>query len=374
MKTATILLAAATLCCMSVSAQVSTMEFDVPIHQMRIYDDVLYVSSDHAISRYQLSENGGFTPYLDADVVVYDFVMYDGRLLEAGTPEEHFVQHPARPWQLFQSAPLPQQVMGYQLRKSANFGGIWWSTGQELQVPGRPQFAFNPRNDDEMLVYGMNEYVDCICPFLLHSTDGLATFESVDMAFDREMTAIYQIAFSPTEDNVLVAATTNGMARSEDGGATWTFTTPELQPPFTQLCFDDMHPNVVFATQVGELPTCICDEVEQVYIVHCSADGGKTWRAIAAFGTPLTYDQSPKPWRHTGCLQGLTCHYGNLYGWADEYIFMVQSPLNLSPIINDIKPVVSGSDSTVYSLQGYKAAQPQTHGIYIRNNKKYAAK
>ena len=53
---------------------------------------------------------------------------------------------------------------------------------------------------------------------------------------------------------------------------------------------------------------------------------------------------------------------------------MVQSPLNLSPIINDIKPVVSGSDSTVYSLQGYKATQPQTHGIYIRNNKKYAAK
>jgi photosystem II stability/assembly factor-like uncharacterized protein len=87
---------------------------------------------------------------------------------------------------------------------------------------------------------------------------------------------IWTIAVSPTDANVQLAATDQGVYRSEDAGATWTALSDGLpSEPFypavlrDALTVDDADPaGIYFGTRSGE--------------VYASADEGDSWRQIAA--------------------------------------------------------------------------------------------
>lgn len=360
-------LAALALCTMNAGAQVSKFSLDVPINQMRIYNDTIFVSSAHAIDYLPIGETA-FKPEFCFDVVVYDFVLCGNQLLDAGTPDEHYAQQPGQPQRVFCCKRM-ENTMGYELSKTADFGRIWWTYANPRMLPGRPHFAFNPRNEQEILIYGTDEYTNCVCPFLLHSTDGLQTFELQEFETDemRSFATISKVAFSALEDGVVLMATSAGMARSVDGGQTWHYTTPG-GAYFTDLCFDDLNSNVAYALEECPVPTDSADGYTVSYNLHISTDSGQNWHVVEVINVPHRYDEPSRP------LQGLVCSDGNIYCWAGKDVYAITSPINTAHV-SAIGNIPSAQQAgRLYSVSGYELSQPKKGELYLQNGQKHVAR
>jgi hypothetical protein len=356
--------------------QVETIEFGLPIHSMRIYDDTVFAATNQGMAYYSLKDKDGVHPYTDVCVVVYDFVKNGSRLLEAGSAGQCYYQHPQQPSRVYKSQPIGSGVMGYTFSKSADFGRCWWTTGYEQELLGRPSMAFNPMNTDEVLLYGLNEYVDCICPFLLRSADGLETFADVDfqMGEDRLMTFL-QLVFSPDDDGVLMAATTKGLARSNDHGLTWKYLTGTTTLPgyvsigeqyFVGVCFDDMRPNLIYALEMAPRNSVMSFTP---YYIYRSVDGGSSWQVVGSVNMP----DSSGP---TTGMRGFQCYQGKLVWWADCRLFVISEPQLLIPITNTPTAMPAPSADVeqpqmVYDLLGRSHKNGR---IRVEKGSKYIAK
>lgn len=330
---------------------VETVDFGLPVHAIRIYDDTIFAATDASIHYCDLKGNMG--PLYEINVVSYDLVKSGNRFYDTGDEAARLSQHPLRPDCIYCSLPHRDGTMGYTLSRSADFGGTWWTTGLcDLQLPGRPHLAFSPLDADEVIIYGMNEYVDCVCPWMLRSHDGLETLHSVDfeMSEDRIGAGIVDMAFSPTVDGLLLMAATSGLARSTDGGDAWTYV-DHSEGFFCGICFDDEAPHVAYAAEMLPMPTGRDDYHTCRYRICRSDDDGLTWSAIATVSQEL--DGSP-----TTGLCDLQCHGGTLFWRIDSRVSFVCQAQGRLPVTNGISGMTpEGAMSSVsYDLLGRPTA------------------
>ena len=372
------LLAASTA---SAQMGVETLDFGVRINSMRVYDDTIFVATDQDVHYYNLNGTDGCKPYSCRTVVIYDLLKCGTQWLESYTKDKRFCQHPSHPERVYCSEPTDWQTMGYTLSKSADFGGTWWTTGRNDRLfPGRPSMAFNPLNDDEVLVYGVDEYVDCICPWMLSSTDRLETLKNVDFQTDedRPMMQFMQLAFSPATDGEVLAATTCGLARSADHGRSWQFLKGDISRPgyvspadelFVCVCFDAAKPAMVYALTDGRRKS---NMDFTPYYIYRSADGGQSWQVIADINLP----DSDQP---TIGVCDLQCYKGMLLCRTDRQVYLIREPQRMVPLNNSPQnpsaigrePQAENATPQTYDLLG---RQGQHGAVIVADGRKYLAK
>ena len=349
---------------------VEAVNFGTQINSMRIYNDTIFVATPQSV--WFLPLNGERSALDELCVVTYDYLRSGNRQLTVYTDEARYMQHPLHPDTIYRYSQKGNGSMGYTLSRSADFGQTWWTTGErDLQLPGCPQIAFNPLCADEMFLFGQNEYVDCICPWVIHTTDAMETLHTTDflMDSDREATLYTQIAFSPADAGVLLLSATTGMARSADGGQSWTWTTTG-ERFFANVCYDDSKPHVAYALEL--LPQPICDNGRTLYAIARSDDDGLSWKSIAYLDVPISQHGV-----NTG-LCDFQCHGGTLVVRGADSIYLLRAAASARMETTAIEQhadshhCTSAPSPTLYDLSGRRATGAK--GIVVSDGRKIVAK
>lgn len=172
--------------------------------------------------------------------------------------------HPTNPNIIFVCSPSGG------LWKSTDGGNSWSSnTDQLAQVIGCTDLAIDPNNPDIMYLatgdaFGAATYTVGI----LKTTDGGNTWNTTGLSYS--MAAYRQIGkilINPNNTNIILAAASNGVYRSDDGAATFA----RMQTgSFIDMEYKPGDPDVVYVSGTE---------------IHRSADNGLTWAQVTS-GTP----------------------------------------------------------------------------------------
>src|SRR3989338_7782585 len=157
------------------------------------------------------------------------------------------------------------------LWKSTNGGTSWTTSTDQLTVIGCTDVAIDPGNTQIMyLATGDGDAGDCYSIGILKSTDGGATWNTTGLSWTvNQGRTISKLLMHPTNSQILIAATSNGIYRTTDGGANLTQTSTGS---FKDLEFMPGTPNTVYTS--GS-------------IFRKSTDNGVTWTTITS-GLPTT--------------------------------------------------------------------------------------
>ena len=228
-------------------------------------------------------------------------------------------------------------------------------------------FAADPSDSRHILVFGMHPYNDCYCPYVLETKDGFQTLEY--LAFEPSRNFMFgDIAFSPVNNALMLAATSEGLAKSDDSGANWQITCSgragdtdpwgayQYSPlGFHSVWFDPSQPTVAYAV--------FCGHTDGHYNVdiYRSCDAGDSWQIVA---TSPMQSSSLAAVIHNGAQLILV-------PFTDD-IFCLDLNL-LSASISSLSTTAT-SQSDVFTLLGTKAKGKSTSGIYIKNGHKRVVK
>ncbi|MFA7274546.1 MAG: PKD domain-containing protein [Crocinitomicaceae bacterium] len=157
------------------------------------------------------------------------------------------------------------------LWKSTNGGVSWTTNTDQLTVIGCTDIAINPANTQTMyLATGDGEAGDSYSIGVLKSIDGGATWNTTGLTWAVSLgRRISRLLMHPTNPLILIAATTNGIYRTADGGTTWTQTSTGS---FKDAEFSPGTANTVYAAGT---------------IFQKSTDNGITWSTISS-GLPTS--------------------------------------------------------------------------------------
>jgi photosystem II stability/assembly factor-like uncharacterized protein len=107
---------------------------------------------------------------------------------------------------------------------------------------------------------------------LFKSTDGSGNWMSIS-----GVTAVSSLVIDPTNSSIVYAATSHGVAKSVDGGATWLGASRGLSPGSAVLAIDPPNPATLYAQTRTDL--------------FKTADGGQSWNPLGAkFYTSVASD------------------------------------------------------------------------------------
>ncbi|TAL62766.1 MAG: PKD domain-containing protein [Bacteroidetes bacterium] len=158
-------------------------------------------------------------------------------------------------------------------------GGTSWTTNTDLlpSVIGCSDIAIDPTNTNVMyLATGDGDAGDNSTVGVLKSTDGALIWNKTGLTFAMGVgRMISRILINPTNTNVLIVATSNGIYRSTDAGVTFTqainaTTTLPVAGSFKDVEFKPGDPNTVYA--------CGSEFFK-------STNGGQTWTKVSS-GVP----------------------------------------------------------------------------------------
>lgn len=156
------------------------------------------------------------------------------------------------------------------LWKSEDNGISWETLTDELTNLGVSDIIINPNFPDSMYMStGDGSSGDTYTYGVLRSIDGGQTWDTTGLSFDVSATRnIRRLILDSTRTNVLIAAATNGIYRTEDAGNTWT----QVQSGnFTDLEFKPYGHDTVYATaQSAAIPFFV------------SYDNGQSWSASSS--------------------------------------------------------------------------------------------
>ncbi len=140
-------------------------------------------------------------------------------------------------------------------------GGVNWSTNTD-QLPnlGVSAIAIDPQHPDTMFIAtGDRDAGDTYSFGILKSTNGGLTWNATGLSFSiAQNVRACDLYIVPTNTQIVIAATRNGMYRTTDGGTTWTGV---KAGPFNQIAEDPSNPNKLFAGTTGS-PTRIYRSVD----------------------------------------------------------------------------------------------------------------
>ena len=157
------------------------------------------------------------------------------------------------------------------LWKSTNGGTSWTTNTDQLTVIGVTDLSIDPNNTQIMyLATGDGEAADSYSVGVLKSTDGGATWNTTGLNWAVTLgRTISKLVMHPTNSLILLAATSNGIYRTTNGGTSWTQTSTGN---FKDLELNPTTPNTVYISGT---------------IFRRSTDNGVTWTTITS-GLPTT--------------------------------------------------------------------------------------
>ena len=384
------------LCFMAV--QCSMAQFFSRIPSCNVYDDTLFVAMRNGIVYYPLKEdNAEWKTYACSGMRIQSFVKSGAKLLaiyqsETGyellrssdygktfvdiTPEDgarsdflsySIYQMPNNLEHVFLVYP-PNDVNAFQnnrMKESLDMGENW--TAAENAATQDGFFAVDPYNSDHIIVYGLTPYVNCICPYILETTDNFNTLTQVPFEIPEQPFSFYSLSYCSTNTQKLLAASNQGLFKSTDGGCTWQKNSGLSDLNWSDrsmLLYEPNHSQLVFVGRNDE-----SHSGDYSWDIHYSKDSGETWQLL--FASESTTDV---------LILGMVLY--------DDHLIVVGSDLNVNSILgiyripinqvssvstikqeNDINGIVS------YNLQGQRLdGQPTNKGIYIQNGKKVVVK
>ncbi|MBL7682209.1 MAG: T9SS type A sorting domain-containing protein [Flavipsychrobacter sp.] len=158
--------------------------------------------------------------------------------------------------------------------KTSNGGLNWTPINDQFPVMGVSDIKMNPLNPNTIyLATGDKEANDTYSVGLLKSTDGGDTWDTTGLKWPvNAFRQIGGILINPIDTNSLTVATTDGIYKSLDGGATWAQT---FNGSFKQILYHPTDTNIIFIAGFTTLSNQI----------FRSTDGGYTWTQRSAFNT-----------------------------------------------------------------------------------------
>ncbi|MEI6816901.1 MAG: T9SS type A sorting domain-containing protein [Bacteroidota bacterium] len=159
------------------------------------------------------------------------------------------------------------------LWKSTNGGTSWTALAQNLASIGITDIAINPTDTSMIFIAtGDKDASDTYSAGVMKSTDGGLTFATTGLNWGVNLTRnIARLIINPDSANIMLAATTIGIVRTINGGATWT--TSLSIGGIYDMEFKPSHPRTVYA----------CSGTH----VYRSVNGGTTFTALST-GLPTT--------------------------------------------------------------------------------------
>lgn len=130
--------------------------------------------------------------------------------------------------------------------RSPNQGGDWENLTDYLPVIGATGFAINPQNNQTILLgtgdgYGASTY----SIGLLVSHDAGYTWDTTGLQWDvSSFVRISDVQYHPNDTNIIMVGASNGVYRSEDGGATWSHVIQVGN--FRSMAYHPLNPDVLF--------------------------------------------------------------------------------------------------------------------------------
>ncbi|MBX7095345.1 MAG: hypothetical protein K1X56_11520, partial [Flavobacteriales bacterium] len=152
-------------------------------------------------------------------------------------------------------------------------GGVSWNTNtDQLAIIGCTDLAIDPSNTNTMyLATGDGDAGDTYSIGVLKSTDGGNTWNTTGLTWTTgQGRTISRLLINPTNPQILIAATSNGIYRTADGGANWTQV--QNTNSFKDAEFKPGDPNTVYAAGTT---------------FWKSTNGGTTWTQVTS-GLPTT--------------------------------------------------------------------------------------
>jgi len=154
--------------------------------------------------------------------------------------------------------------------KSTDNGNTWASISGNLPILGVSAMAFNPLNGNTIyLCSGDGDGGDTYSVGVLKSVDGGNTWNTTGLVFaSNVMVQTPSIVVNPQDTNTVIVATTSGIYRSLNAGATWTNV---FSGSYKQVLYNVYDTNVVYASGA---------HVGSSNEIYRSADGGATWQTV----------------------------------------------------------------------------------------------
>jgi photosystem II stability/assembly factor-like uncharacterized protein len=159
------------------------------------------------------------------------------------------------------------------LWNSANGGGMWRTTTDHLPNLGVSDIAINPANPNIMYIAtgDRDSSIDTYSYGVLKSEDGGINWFPSGLSFVVDQYhQVNRILIHPTNPNILLAATDNGIYRTEDAGTTWT--PMNLTAHFKSMEFKPGDPQVVYAGSYGR----------GYANLYRSLDNGQNWVPVSS--------------------------------------------------------------------------------------------
>ncbi|WP_210466820.1 Ig-like domain-containing protein [Rufibacter roseolus] len=154
--------------------------------------------------------------------------------------------------------------------KTTTAGTSWTPLTDNLPVLGVSAIAVNPSNPSIMYIAtGDRDHIATFSVGVLKSTDGGATWVTTGLSYTiSQQMRVKGLIIHPTNPLVLVAATTNGLYRTANGGTSWAL---EQSGDFQEIVFKPGDPSTIYASSNGDAQ------------IYRSIDTGDTWTQVTAF-------------------------------------------------------------------------------------------
>jgi photosystem II stability/assembly factor-like uncharacterized protein len=199
------------------------------------------------------------------------------------------------------------------LWKTTNGGASWTTVTDNLPVLGVSDIAIDPTNPNTMYIatgdgdgaISLNDYPgDTKSIGILKSTDGGVTWNTTGLSWSvTQLRLIRRLIINPTNPQILVAATSNGIYRTTNGGANWTQAQTGY---FMDVEFKPGDPNTVYAASNGSSTSNA-----QIYR---SVNGGASWTSVISLPNVQRMNIAVTP-SSPGLVDVLCCNFnGGLAG------------------------------------------------------------
>lgn len=145
--------------------------------------------------------------------------------------------------------------------KTINGGSSWTNLNDNLSVLGVSDIAIDPTNTNiiyiatgdrdggSMWSLGGGQSADNVSIGVLKTTDGGATWNTTGLTYAASSSKnVYRLLIHPTDNQILLASTSDGIYKSTNGGTSWTLKTSNL---WIDMEFKPGDPTIIYASSVG---------------------------------------------------------------------------------------------------------------------------
>ena len=413
MKTKSIIITTLALLLTALSAQA---QVEIPLnkgynHDMKVYDDTLFVASENGVFALSLKEGGqAWKQYAFDGMDITTFVKSGQKMIavqriftdsENGriesqkllasydygrsfaditrySPENGYCTGLGNIINIHQLPDNPNHILA--VYPSNQFFGTFGTTGiveesfefgqewilKDIPFPATGKLSYKSKAPYSILVYGLIPNVDCICPYVFECSNDFHTMTElpIDILDEAYGIEFRDIAYNPSDNERLLAATRKGIAMSTDNGITWKHVVEEKGHAysfigFVNVLYDTNNPSTVYA-----FCNCYDPDNHNCYMeLYASTDAGGSWYKA--------YVSNGHQWETTKVVRNGNNFY--FLTMKDEVFSIDISTLPTS--ISSVKQEAPAQSDAILDLQGRRLdGQPTTKGIVIRDGRKVIVK